>query len=784
MPISLALQPKENQEIIQTYTFSKPSLTTIQIQDTTYDTIQTTNLVTVGDAGDPTLPAKLVHLLLPPQTTVENIYITTTSKQLIETNLNLNPISNPIPIKPGTKASIPQPNPAIYQTNQQFPGRLYTEIGTYIYRGYSIFILQLHPYQYNPVTGDLWYHPQLTVTIETQPTKEIPVTYRAQPEDVRIVTTKIDNPGLITTYENLPKQQTPREDYDLMILTTDTLKNAFIPLQQAHDIAGQPTIIQTLTDVGSTDLNDIRDFIKNAYLTMGVDYVLIGGDDNIVPAPILWVYGLDEGTTPYETYMPSDLFYACLDGPYNYDGDGKWGEPNDGTNGGDVDLYADVYVGRASVGNSAEATNFVDKTIAYLTKDPNDPYLAEVCLAGEYLGPYGIAQWGGNYLDQFIDGCSDDGYTTIGIPSGSYSITQLYDRDYPGNDWPKSEIISIINNDVHIINHLGHASYEYNLKMYPSDVTSLYNDKTCFIYSQGCMAGGFDNGDCMAEYFTVKTDSGAYAVIMNARYGWFWSYSTDGDSQRFHREYWDAVFGENIPEIGRANHDSKEDNLGIITRSCIRWVYYQTNLFGDPLLSFFEYQGNLPPNTPRIPTEKNGYQNTYTCNTTDPENDQIEYLWDWGDGTYSDWMGPYESGYTVEDTHYWLEPGTYYIRVKARDEVGKESPWSPSLEIEVTTGLIQITDITGGLFSIKATIQNTAPIQIDKIPWKIQINGGFMLSGIRTNSTISQIDAESTVQISSDMIFGLGLCDLVIEIPGTIETRSILIFGPLIALLE
>ena len=313
MPISLALQPKENQEIIQTYTFSKPSLTTIQIQDTTYDTIQTTNLVTVGDAGDPTLPAKLVHLLLPPQTTVENIYITTTSKQLIETNLNLKPISNPIPIKPGTKASIPQPNPAIYQSNQQFPGRLYTEIGTYIYRGYSIFILQLHPYQYNPVTGNLWYHPQLTVTLETQPTKEIPVTYRSQPEDVRIVTTKIDNPGLITTYQKLPTQQTPREDYDLMILTTDTLKNAFIPLQQAHDTAGQPTIIQTLTDVGSTDLNDIRDFIKNAYLTMGVDYVLIGGDDNIVPAPILWVFGLDEGTTPYETYMPSDLFYACLD---------------------------------------------------------------------------------------------------------------------------------------------------------------------------------------------------------------------------------------------------------------------------------------------------------------------------------------------------------------------------------------------------------------------------------------------------------------------------------------
>ena len=28
--------------------------------------------------------------------------------------------------------------------------------------------------------------------------------------------------------------------------------------------------------------------------------------------------------------MPADLYYACLDGPYNYDGDGNWGEPHDG----------------------------------------------------------------------------------------------------------------------------------------------------------------------------------------------------------------------------------------------------------------------------------------------------------------------------------------------------------------------------------------------------------------------------------------------------------------------
>ena len=113
---------------------------------------------------------------------------------------------------------------------------------------------------------------------------------------------------------------------------------------------------------------------------------------------------------------------------------------------------------------------------------------------------------------------------------------------------------------------------------------SLSNSDPHFVYSQGCMSGGFDHGDCIAEYFTIKTDNAAFAVIMNARYGWGVRGSTDGASQRYHRQFWDAIFGEEILEIGKANHDSKEDNINRIRQPCMRWCYYQTNLFGDPTL--------------------------------------------------------------------------------------------------------------------------------------------------------------------------------------------------------
>jgi hypothetical protein len=72
----------------------------------------------------------------------------------------------------------------------------------------------------------------------------------------------------------------------------------------------------------------------------------------------------------------------------------------------------------------------------------------------------------------------------------------------------------------------------------------------------------------------------------------FWSYSTDGDGTRYKREFWDAVFGENIPCISKAHQDSREDNVYLIDRSCMRWSYYGLNLFADPSIVF--HIGNPP----------------------------------------------------------------------------------------------------------------------------------------------------------------------------------------------
>jgi fimbrial isopeptide formation D2 family protein/uncharacterized repeat protein (TIGR01451 family) len=95
--------------------------------------------------------------------------------------------------------------------------------------------------------------------------------------------------------------------------------------------------------------------------------------------------------------------------------------------------------------------------------------------------------------------------------------------------------------------------------------------------------------------------------------------------------------------------------------------------------------GNNPPNKPDKPSGptqgRAGTSYSYTTSTTDPDGDQVYYKWDWGDGTFSEWIGPLDSGETVTASHIWATMGTYRVRVKAKDVYDQESDWA---ELEVT----------------------------------------------------------------------------------------------------
>ena len=89
---------------------------------------------------------------------------------------------------------------------------------------------------------------------------------------------------------------------------------------------------------------------------------------------------------------------------------------------------------------------------------------------------------------------------------------------------------------------------------------------------------------------------------------------------------------------------------------------------------------NQPPETPTKPDgpEIVGQyaEATFTTSTIDPEEEEVYYMFDWGDGSFSDWVGPYDSGETGEAIHSWADFGEFEVKAIAKDINDIQSKWS------------------------------------------------------------------------------------------------------------
>ena len=555
--------------------------------------LQLGNAPRTGLPGRPVLPVIPASILLPAGMTVESIEVTGSDKALLPGTHVVEYGETPVPLVPGARVDKVKPDPAIYASADIYPAQLYDLVGVQRRRGCAVLLVNLHPVEYVPASGTVsWYGSMsVRVTLAKDSTRH-PLRYR--PDPVRPIGSSVDNPDTATTYKEeedddrsiRPNACDPSESYAYVIVTGEELKNATGPcaltnLLAYRQSAGLSAKIVTMTEVaagytGVDSAEQLRNFIADAYNNWETDYVLLAGDTNIVPMRKLRCTASGETDD-----IPSDLYFQCLDGTYNYDGDSLWGETTDGEAGGDVDLVADVYIGRASAENTNEMANFVYKTLAYEQESEGADYLHTALMCGEHLGFGGDSEYAWPSMEEIRCGSSSAGYTTVGFTNSPlFTVDTLYDTET--YTWEKTNLLETINSGQYsIINHLGHANYNYVMKFYNADADALTNNHFLFAYSQGCIPGNFEV-DCVAEHLTTSTRHGMYAVVFNSRYGWGTYNSTDGPSQRFDRQFWDAYFGENMMSLGALNADSHEDNLWDINGTCIRWCYYESNLLGDP----------------------------------------------------------------------------------------------------------------------------------------------------------------------------------------------------------
>ena len=187
-------------------------------------------------------------------------------------------------------------------------------------------------------------------------------------------------------------------------VTSEEFEPYFDDLADWKTTKGVPAVTRTVSWIrsnypGGCDTPErIRMFIEDAYTSWGTTYVLLGGDTDVIPVRFA-------KTTYYDgEELPSDLYYSDLDGDWNDDGDDIFGEAFKGeTDPGDsVDLYPDVFVGRAPVGSIVELETFIEKGQAY--ENSPVPFFTERNLyLAEVLFPY---DWecGDPYDDISLDG--------------------------------------------------------------------------------------------------------------------------------------------------------------------------------------------------------------------------------------------------------------------------------------------------------------------------------------------------------------------------------------------
>lgn len=555
--------------------------------------------------GAPILPFRTVRLLIPPGTRVEAVLTEMREPTKVLPGFWRIGHARP-PVTPTDDRHASQqndvnagPDPVIYSSSNPYPAVRAELASMQRMADYDVAFVRVYPVQYKPAMGELAFAGRLTVVLNVtkSPVQTASIPARGKHRARQRVEQMIDNPALLAEYDQGPiaKLQAITPTYDYLLITRSNLVQAFSPLLTAKAASGIAPKVETVESIAASfagrDLPEqIRNYIRYAYTNWGVTYVLLGGDVSTVPCRYAYV-GMGS-LVPGQPLVPTDTYFACLDGSWNGDGDSRWGEPDDGDEGGDVDLLSEVFVGRAPVDTPAEAMIFVEKTVRYAANAHPWPdtalFLAEVLSETSN----GLAQ-GGDMFDPLLPLFAD------------YRVTWLDDR-FTTPRWTKADAITALNQSPHLVLLNGHGNdfTLIGLENYParavetSDLDALANAFPFLAYSVGCNVGQFDNDryspDSIGEELLKRNNRGAFAAILNSRLGWYDSQDESKYSGEFQHSFFYQLLTQGSHHLGVANQLGKEDLIAHVESGGImtyRWCYYEITLFGDP---HTEWQMPLP----------------------------------------------------------------------------------------------------------------------------------------------------------------------------------------------
>ena len=171
----------------------------------------------------------------------------------------------------------------------------------------------------------------------------------------------------------------------------------------------------------------------------------------------------------------------------------------------------------------------------------------------------------------------------------------------------------------------------------------------------------------------------------------------------------------------------------------------------------------LTPNQPKGPSEGEvGIEYTYSSNTTDPDGDEIYFLFDWGDGTNSSWIRNIQFGYSINASHIWHEKGNFKVKVKAKDVYGLESNWSEPLYVEIAGPYLTFENIYGGN-GLNIKIKNIGNRNTEDIELSVEVVGGLFVLIPKKNYVFPYLAYNDSIEVKIK-IWGISL-GIVTDLP-------------------
>jgi len=493
------------------------------------------------------------------------------------------------------------------------------------------------------------------------------------------------------------------DEYDMVIISTPSYNDIIKPLIDHKNSRGVKTFLKTTYDIyneyeGRDNPEKIKYFIKETIEDHRINYVLLIGDAIDIPSRYTHVYFDDpfDYPTPEEWVFTSDFYYADI---YNITGSFSSWDSNENNvfaeyhwngNTDEIDLVPDVYVGRLACVDELQVQTCINKIIHYEDQKSweKEWFTNLVAISGDGIpfDPESVDE--SEYLQEIIIDIMD-GFIPIRVWASNGGLYDAYN------------INNAINEGAGFVFFNGHGNHDLwatylhnsNIMVPPGTyktfhINQLTNEYALpIVISDACYHLQYDiYNDCFGWSFVSNPNGGAIAFIGGS----------DTDL---------AYAGTRIVEKGIEKiclklctlYKNETSNLGELWgKSLIEYqpikndivdllTILQNHLFGDPSLQIAGIsQPPFKPESPRGPFEgkiKVNYE--FTAFTHDPDNDNLYYLFDWGDEIFSNWIGPFESGELCKANHTWNKLGEYQIRVKAKDNHGTQSEWSDPLSVSM-----------------------------------------------------------------------------------------------------